>query len=271
MTRPTRTSTLAGAASAAGFALTMLALQRAGGGALAAPPAASLPAIARWVDDRDPLTVAMALLRLLALGLGYHLVATSALAAVGRALRAPHVVGFADRITLPIFRSTAARLAGLLLSASTFAAGALPSASASPPAITTVDPTGADGAAEMVIQRVALTPEPASASGSGSGWGSTDEPSGTATIRVVPEEAPTAPAVPVAAAAAPVLHHVVPGDHLWRIAEDALASAWGRAPGDSEIDPFWRQVIAANPGIADPDLIFPGQLVVVPPVPRQPV
>jgi nucleoid-associated protein YgaU len=64
---------------------------------------------------------------------------------------------------------------------------------------------------------------------------------------------------------------VRPGDHLWRIAEETLARAWGRAPSDREIDPFWRTVIKRNRSAlhdpANPDLLFPGDRIEVPAAP----
>ena len=232
-------------------------------GAPAAPPLGSLHDLAIWATEREPDVVAMVLVRLLALALGYHLLFTTALAVVGRVVHAPRLVALADAMTLPIFRSAAGRLAGLALSASTVLGGALPSASASTaPARSVADPLppSAD-TGPTLIERVALAPEPAApAEGS------------TATIRSVPPAIAPGPArVEVAAAGpAPTLHRVKPGDHLWGIAEEAVRAAVGHPPSDAEVDPFWRQVILANPDLVDPDLIFPGQLVVVPPVPRAP-
>lgn len=60
---------------------------------------------------------------------------------------------------------------------------------------------------------------------------------------------------------------VRPGDNMWRLAEQRLAELLGRPPVDSEIAPFWLQVIAANVGrirSGDPDLIFPGEVLVIP-------
>lgn len=60
---------------------------------------------------------------------------------------------------------------------------------------------------------------------------------------------------------------VAAGEHLWSIAERALASRLGRAPSDAEIAVFWTEVIAANEGrlaSGDPDLVFPGESVVLP-------
>lgn len=60
---------------------------------------------------------------------------------------------------------------------------------------------------------------------------------------------------------------VRPGDHLWSIAEARLARALGRPVHDREIGAYWRAVVAANPQLIDPDLLHPGDSVVVPPVP----
>lgn len=64
------------------------------------------------------------------------------------------------------------------------------------------------------------------------------------------------------------------GDHFWAIAETTLAEAWGRAPTDAEIDPYWRQVVDANRDRLlpphDPDLVYPGQQFVVPTPPADP-
>lgn len=60
---------------------------------------------------------------------------------------------------------------------------------------------------------------------------------------------------------------VAPGDHLWKISETHLTVLRGTTPGDSEISPYWRQVIELNgPRLrsGDPDLIYPGEMVEMP-------
>jgi hypothetical protein len=62
---------------------------------------------------------------------------------------------------------------------------------------------------------------------------------------------------------------VTPGDNLWRLAERRLGEVRGRPPGDGEIAPYWVEVIASNRHrlrSGDPDLIFPGEVLVMPPV-----
>lgn len=57
------------------------------------------------------------------------------------------------------------------------------------------------------------------------------------------------------------------GDHLWHIAEETLRDH-GADPSERQVAIYWREVIAANaPTVgADPDLILPGQTIVLPPV-----
>ncbi len=67
---------------------------------------------------------------------------------------------------------------------------------------------------------------------------------------------------------------VRPGDSLWSIAESALAAAWGQPADARELAHYWWRVVEANraslPIPANPDLLFPGDEVVVPPPPARP-
>jgi hypothetical protein len=57
------------------------------------------------------------------------------------------------------------------------------------------------------------------------------------------------------------------GDHMWGLAEQRLTGLQGRAVSDSEVALYWVEVVAANlPRIqsADPDLIYPGEILVLP-------
>ena len=59
------------------------------------------------------------------------------------------------------------------------------------------------------------------------------------------------------------------GDNLWVIAKRALEGEH-LAAGSNEIAAYWRRVIAANAGglrSHDPNLIFPGEHIVLPPLP----
>ncbi|MFP5336449.1 MAG: LysM peptidoglycan-binding domain-containing protein [Actinomycetes bacterium] len=77
-----------------------------------------------------------------------------------------------------------------------------------------------------------------------------------------PPRTPPGPAPPAEEPAPPVCEVVVvAGDTLWELAEQRL----GPGATDAEIDATWRADYAANAGVIgpDPDLILPGQVLVV--------
>jgi hypothetical protein len=67
---------------------------------------------------------------------------------------------------------------------------------------------------------------------------------------------------------------VVRGDNLWTIARDHLAAVRNRSAADlsdREIGAYWVMVMRENEGrlrSGDPDLIFPGEEVKLPKVPK---
>lgn len=92
-------------------------------------------------------------------------------------------------------------------------------------------------------------------------------------LRRVDEPAPAVPATPApptparGAGGAAGEAVVGPGDHLWSIAERVVAGRLGRAPTDDEVAPYWAAVVERNAhrlSSGDPDLVFPGETVVLP-------
>ncbi|RMH80581.1 MAG: LysM peptidoglycan-binding domain-containing protein [Actinomyces sp.] len=81
---------------------------------------------------------------------------------------------------------------------------------------------------------------------------------------------PTVPSPPVVSETIAV----EPGDNLWTIAEHRLATDLGRSPTDTEILPYWQQLIEQNRGRyvepGNPDLILPGQILTLPPTGFEP-
>jgi hypothetical protein len=56
---------------------------------------------------------------------------------------------------------------------------------------------------------------------------------------------------------------------MWQLAEERLVRVLGRAVTDSEVAPYWLQVVGTNLATirsGDPDLIFPGEVLVLPAV-----
>lgn len=270
-----RSPTGAGVAGAAAVGIVLVALHALGGDRLAAPPVSALAspdAWSSWLEQRDPATVAVFVIRSAALLVGYLLAATSALAAIGRILRRPRLVDLATAATPPPLRSTARRVAGIGLSASAVLTTPLAGASAEPPpgsATLAVAEVGAERPAPgtATLERLDPRPAPPTTTPPPTAPPSTTSPPAT-TPPPLPEPSPPAPPVPAEPAA--VRHVVGPGDHLWSIAEHRLAQAWGRVPTDDEVDPYWRRVVAANPQVGDPDLLHVGDVVRVPPPPASP-
>lgn len=98
---------------------------------------------------------------------------------------------------------------------------------------------------------------------------STTTPTTTGPTAPSPPTTTTEPVPVPVPAATDEEHVVVPGDNLWRIADAHLTATTGRPPTATEVLPYWRRVIDANRGrlrSGDPNLIFPGEVVVLPPV-----
>ncbi|MGH8952868.1 MAG: LysM peptidoglycan-binding domain-containing protein [Acidimicrobiia bacterium] len=63
---------------------------------------------------------------------------------------------------------------------------------------------------------------------------------------------------------------VEPGDHLWKISEAHVDSLLGRSAQPEEVAPYWLTVIEVNRDqlqSGDPDLIYPGEEIKLPPPP----
>lgn len=57
------------------------------------------------------------------------------------------------------------------------------------------------------------------------------------------------------------------GDHMWSLAEQRLIQVRDREVSDTEIAPYWLQVIGVNLSrirSGDPDLILPGEILILP-------
>lgn len=192
----------------------------------------------RWVTVTPPVEAVMAALRLAGLVVGWWLVATTATTATAALLRAERLVGVLRPVTWSVARRAVDRAAAAGLSAALLASG-VPAmgedADPPPPALS----------------------EPAAVEPGWSGETATSQPAGD---RDSGERA-----------AAPHVHEVAPGEHLWAIAADALAAQRGVAPSelaDEAIAEHWRAMIEANAGrfrSGDPDIVFPGEQLRLPP------
>lgn len=246
-TRGARYRTMAGVA----FVTTSLVfLHRIGTGDLAPPPLGGPGAVGDWLGHHDPVTATFALLRLVGLGAGWYLVGATGLQVAARLTRLRSLSIIADLLSTPAVRQAASGLLGFTLSMHVVGS----SDEARPDARTLERVVDADGAA--VLRRLGDTEVIVAIP---------DDEGDTAIMERLPEAEPE-PDRPAPTSASITVEC---GDHPWSIAESALADAWGRPPTDAEIDPYWRELLALN-HFPDPDLVFNGQVLQLPPTPASP-
>lgn len=213
------------------------------GGTLATPPL-DPGGWGDWLAARTAEDAVMAIVRVVAIGLAGYLLLATALAVVLRLGDAGRLVTVAEVVTLPFVRGIVQAGLGVGLAGASVAAVGAGAGSVRQPTAAEVALASAEGV--PVLERVD-TPPPV--------------------LRRIDAVAPE----PVADAAT---WTVAPGDHLWSVAERVLADAWGRQPAEAEVVPFWEAVVETNrPGLPDPanpDLLFPGQVLTLPAPPHAP-
>ena len=238
----------------AGFLVATLAALHSLGANLAPPPTTGIAQLREWVAERQPAEMAFAVVRLTALALAWYLLVATVVSFVARVARLHALATVVDSLTVPFVRRLVHGAASLSIASASvggaFGATAA-TADAPPPVVTMRRLPDATGAAPPVASAEVMRRLP-------------EEPAETAAL---PEE-------PAETAAAPAAWTVRPGDHFWAVAEQVLSAAWRRAPNDNEIAPYWRSLVAANRDRlldrTNPDLVFPGQVLVVPPPPPGP-
>ncbi|MGH9164025.1 MAG: LysM peptidoglycan-binding domain-containing protein [Acidimicrobiales bacterium] len=221
-----------------GFLVVALVLLHHTGGALAPPPLTTLDQLGAWFHERAPGEAVVALARLGVLGVGWYLLAATVLGLVAGLSGRRFLLAATDAVATPLVRRLVSGSLGLSMAATSLAVPGVALASA------------------------------------------TDPPATAVTMHRLPDQAPPpalaepAPAPPAPGEAAAASWEVQPGQHFWSVAEQILARSWGRPPGDGEIDPYWRTLVEANRSLlrdpTNPDLLFPGQVLTVPPPPSAP-
>lgn len=218
---------------------TLVVLHRLGG-RLAPPPLGAPSELSRWLAERAPAEALMALVRLGALAVAWYLLAATALAVVARRSGHRALVSFASAVSVPLVRRMVGGALGLSLAATTLAGAAATGTAGAQPAGATTTTTA------VIMQRLG---------------------------DAAPEGAPAAPP-PMAGPEEARTWEVQPGQHFWAVAEQVLAQAWSRAAADDEVDRYWRPLVEANRSVLrdrdNPDLLYPGQVLTVPPPPPSP-
>lgn len=215
------------------------------GGAIGPPPITDPGRLARWLDDRQPAEAVIALARLATIGGAWYLMAVTLATLATRALGWARLMTVVDLLSVPAVRRVVGSGVGL-----TMAAGSLVSAGA-------VRPAGASPAVDA-------------------------PPAEAVVMRLLPDEAPSVPparSAPDVEEPAPATNEAMSweikaGQHFWAVAASVLDDAWQRPPSDAEIVGYWRSLIEANRSVladpANPDLLFPGQVLTLPVAPPSP-
>ncbi|HET7486648.1 MAG TPA: LysM peptidoglycan-binding domain-containing protein [Acidimicrobiales bacterium] len=207
-----------------------------------------------WLATTPADDAVVAVARLVALVLAWWLLASSSAYAVASLLRMHGVVRRLGWATLPgVRRLVDAMVAGSVVVAATMAA------------------TPAGAVTDVSTPDHAYVPRPA---GDGPAPPTTTSTTTTATTSIAPMTTSTAlpvvvPAPRAVRAAAPAVVTVLvhPGDSLWRIAERQVAAGGLGRHDVRTVAAYWRRLVEANRHrlvSGDPDLIYPGEVVVLP-------
>lgn len=232
------------------FLVATLVVLHSMGGRLAPPPLSQPGGLDEWFAERRPAEAAFAAIRLVTLGLAWYLVAVTVLGTAARLLRLSRLTTVTDLVTVPAVRRLVNGAVGLTTMAATALGGAAgsPGLADEPPAVETMRRLP-----DEVGQPATPPPSP---------------PAGESMRRLPDPPGQGGPPGP------PRSWTVRPGDHFWAVAERVLAEAWRRAPSDAEVTPYWQTLVEANRDRLrdrdNPDLLFPGQVVVVPTPPGRP-
>lgn len=251
-------------------------------------PPLSASGVLAWADRHHPAVLAVAMVRAAGLLAVVHLavaviVVATAGVPTGRARRL--LPGRSLRVAAALLGTTLVPLPALAAPTT----GATPAPPPPPavlrvadePAAAVVAIVGTSGpttAPTTTASTAPTAPAPATLAWVGS-HGVTD-PLGSSAATAAPDPASpivtTTPAVPAVAVPHPAETATVmvrSGEHCWGIAAREVAArlGGGAAPGDEEVWPYFQALLQANadrfavPG--EPDLVFPGQILVLPPWP----
>lgn len=249
---PSRWSSALGlAAWVTGLCLGLFCLLRLGGGQTTTPPVLHPVRLITWAREQTAPVAALGSLRVLAIAVGTYLLAVTCVGMVARLIGAARAVKLADAVT-PRF---ARRI--VVAGASTILSLGLPglSASASTPAQVIVAPPSGEG--PPPLHQVA-------------------SPGNTALVAPVTTRGrpPPSPGPSDTPTPGPPTWTTQSGENLWSIAMSVLTRASGRPTPDSDVAGYWLSLITANRerlvDPRDPDLIYPGQVFVLPPLPDSP-
>lgn len=209
-----------------------------------------------WLHDRDAIAVAVAAVRVAALGVAWYLVAIILLHTLAHAARSAQLSTLVGWVAVPVPRAVLHSVLGVGLTAVTVVAPSAP-----------YRPHGVAAAYAMELRQPANDLPPLRPSRATTASGDVPAPPGA------PVLSRAATTQPRRRAEAPGQWRVRPGDHFWSIAEEHLQRVLGDDPSDDATARYWRRLVEHNRHrLADrdnPDLLLPGQLLELVPVSDQ--
>ena len=268
-----------------------------GGGRLAAPALTDPGSWPQWAAGRDPLEVVMVALRLFALAVAWYLTGVTSVSVLARLVRAARLVRLADALSVGPVKVVVQQALGIGL-ATGIVVTAVPgvtaagrSAASDPRAdvvVMSAVPESGDDSGEADVVPVGAVPVPAPPASSSPSPSPTPSPTPSPAVAPAAVAPPTGTQQPeLAEPASPTptgtegnaeavdlsRRHEVrvrSGDHFWAISERAVAAHLGRTGSEEEVLAHWQATVAANADrlvvASNPDLLLPGQVVVVPAV-----
>lgn len=217
-----------------------------------------------WLNNAAVEDAIGATLRMVGLAIGYWITISTSLYMLATLRNGSHRPRLLTVITLPGIRRVVDRALATALAASIAASPLSPALAEQPPPPPVVLDITRDG---IPVPHVRITsvapPEEADPD-------AIPDEAETEALEVLlpPVVAPTTTAVQPAATTTDTTDYTVrSGDSLWRIADRHVQNQAEGEPTTAAITAYWREVVDANQGTlrsGDPNLIFPGEIVVLP-------
>jgi len=249
-----------------------VALWLLGRGTLSTPPVGSWTDLQRWLGDRSTAVAAISAVRAVAVVTAGYLGGISGLTIAAKFVSSEPL----DRLARGLLPRSIRPLIGLAVGAGVVTAAAsmtVPRDRAPARVATVTLAAPSDATATMYVVSESVVPTSITASTVASTTVTTPTIT-AATIPVIVAQPIPAPAPTAEVAVAAHTWTIAPGEHLWAVASETLADAWHRAPSESEVVPYWRELIEINRSRLidsnNPDFVLAGQTFVLPNIPASP-
>jgi len=221
-----------------------------------------------WLDIAPIEDVVAAGLRSIALVVAYWITVSTAAYGVARISSIPRLIQATAWATLPPIRRAIDRAIAATAAAVALASPIAPAVAAEiPPPPEPIVYQISDGGVPTPVNPPVVDHSVILPPGVG-GAGYTPQPAGNVTIDQGVEVTEHAAAINQPPSGASGAHEVVVGDNLWTISAAHLRAVYAdRTAATGEIATYWQRVIEANAGnlqSGNPNLIFPGEQIVLP-------